>query len=230
MRRADRLYQLIQVLRDGRLHRAVDLAAEIGVSLRTIYRDMDTLAASGVPVEGARGLGYQMTQPVTLPPLNLSLTELEALHLGLSVVGEAGDAELGTAARSLSAKIDAVLPEDRTGPPKGWGFAVYPFADAAAGFRYMPAIRAAIRARQKLGLTISGPGGAETRRTIRPLALDYWGRAWTATCWCETTGDFAELRVDRITALDVLPALFVEEQGKTLIDYRERTGRHRRRT
>ncbi|MCY4179443.1 MAG: HTH domain-containing protein, partial [Litoreibacter sp.] len=126
MRRTDRLFDLILILRDGRLHRAEDLAERLEVSVRTIYRDMDTLVLSGVPVAGERGLGYMMTAPITLPPLNLTLTELEALHLGMAVVGEAADDELRSAAKTLSAKIDAVLPEDRSTPPSGWGFAVYP--------------------------------------------------------------------------------------------------------
>jgi len=198
------------------------MAARLEVSPRTIYRDMDTLAASGVPVEGARGVGYSMTAPITLPPLNLTLAELEALHLGLSVVGEAGDEELQNAASALSAKIDAVLPEDRTAAPTGWGFAVYPFADAAAGFRHMPAIRAAIRARQKLKISYRPPTGDSTTRTIRPLQMEYWGRVWTVTCWCESEIDFAVLRLDRIDTLTTLPALFVDEQGKTLVDFRAR--------
>ncbi len=217
MSRPDRLIALIQTLRDGRLHRAQDLAARHGVSLRTIYRDMETLMASGVPVLGEKGLGYQITAAVTLPPLNLTLTELEALHVGISVVGEAADDELSEAARSLSAKIDAVLPEDRSAAPSGWGFAIYPFADAARGFQHMPSLRAAIRARQKLEVTLD-----DRPRVIRPLQLDYWGRVWTATVWCETTADFATLRVDQITGLKILPQLFVEEQGKTLVDYRAR--------
>ena len=220
--RPDRLFTLISILRDGRLHRASDLAAQLGVSLRSIYRDMDTLASSGVPVSGERGLGYQMTAPVTLPPLNLSKVELEALHLGMAVVSEADDPELRNAARSLSAKIDAVLPESRDATPTGWGFAIYPFADAAAGFQHMPAIRAAIRARQKLAITYPVDNDTAPRRVVRPLELEYWGRIWTTTCWCETANDFKEFRVDRIETLTVLPALFVEEQGKTLIDYRAR--------
>ncbi|WP_172299936.1 YafY family protein [Pseudoruegeria sp. HB172150] len=222
MRRTDRLYTLIQTLRDGRIHKAVDLAKRVGVSERTIWRDMETLMSSGVPVRGERGLGYKMTNPVTLPPLNLSLAELEALHLGLAAVAAGGDEELRTAAQTLSNKIDAVLPEDRATAPKNWGFAVYPFADAAQGFRHMPRIRAAIRARQKLAIDYDDPAGDFGRRVIRPLKLDYWGRVWTVTCWCETGADFAVLRIDRIETLDVMPALFVEEQGKTLMDLRAR--------
>ena len=114
MRRTDRLFELIGILRDGRLHRAADLADRLEVSQRTIYRDMETLQTSGVPVEGERGVGYMLTAPITLPPLNLTLTELEALHLGIAVVAEAADPELQSAARSMADKIDAVVPEDRS--------------------------------------------------------------------------------------------------------------------
>ncbi|MDF0596970.1 helix-turn-helix transcriptional regulator [Psychromarinibacter halotolerans] len=224
MSRSDRLYALIQSLRDGRLHRASELAKTHGVSERTIWRDMDTLMASGVPVRGERGLGYRMTAPVTLPPLNLSMTELEALHVGLAAVAHGGDAELSAAARKLSGRIDTLLPEDRTGARGGWTFAVHPLADAAAGFAHMPRIRAAIRSRQKLAAHHQEDDASLQRRVIRPLKLDYWGRVWTVACWCETTGGFATLRVDRIAQLDILPALFVEEQGKTLVDFNHAQG------
>lgn len=219
MKRSDRLVKVIQILRDGRKHRAEDIAARLKVSLRTVYRDMDALAASGIPVEGERGRGFQMAAPITLPPLNLTLTELEALHVGMAAVGEAADDELKAAARSLSAKIDAVLPEDRRAAPTGWGFAIYPFADAAAGFRHLPSVRAAIRTRQKLSIRHREEDGAATSRTIRPLQLEYWGRVWTVTCWCETSSAFNEFRLDRVEELRVLPALFVDEDGKTLADF-----------
>lgn len=219
MRRTDRLFELIQILRDGRLHRAQDMADKLEVSVRTVYRDMDTLMASGLPVEGERGLGYMITAEITLPPLNLTMTELEALHLGMAIVGSAADEELQAAAASLSAKIDAVLPEDRSAPPTGWGFAVYPFADAHKGFQHMPQIRGAIRARQKLQISYRDLQGAETERSVRPLEMEYWGRVWTATCWCELRADFRAFRVDRIEALKVLPALFVDEEGKTMADF-----------
>lgn len=214
MRRADRLMQIVQLLRDGDLHRASDIAAATGASLRTIYRDMETLAASGVPIEGARGIGYRVTAAITLPPLNLTMTEVEALHLGLMAVTGADDTDLATAARTLSAKIDAVLPEDRSRAPETISFAIYPFADAARGFQHLPRIRQAIRTRQKLELTLSS-----TRRTVRPLQLDYWGRLWTCVVWCETRRGFDELRVDQITELRLLPGLFVDEQGKSLRDF-----------
>jgi predicted DNA-binding transcriptional regulator YafY len=222
MAKTDRLFALIQTLRDGRLHRAQDLADRLEVSIRTIYRDMDTLIASGVPIAGERGLGYMATAAITLPPLNLTLTELEALHLGLAIVAEAADDELKRATQSLSAKIDAVLPEGRGAPAAGWGFAIYPFAEAAQGFRHMPQIRAAIRARQKLRLTYRNDQGEESDRTVRPLQIEYWGRVWTLTAWCEWRADFRVFRVDRISILAPLPQLFIDEAGRTLADYLSR--------
>ena len=222
MSRNDRLLDLVRLLSDGRLHRAEDLARRLGVSQRTIYRDMDTLVASGVPIAGERGLGSAATAAITLPPLNLTLPELEALHLGLAVVGEAGDEELKEAARTLSAKVDAVLPEDRSARGATFGFATHAFAEASRGFRHMPPIRAAIRARQKLRLTI--PTDPTPRRIVRPLRLDYWGRVWTVTAWDETTAAFQLLRVDLIEEVTVLPQLFVDEPGKTLADYQASLG------
>ncbi len=214
MRRADRLMSLVQILRDGALHKAEDLARAVDVSPRTIYRDMETLAASGVPIEGERGVGYHVTAAITLPPLNLTMTELEALHMGLLAVAGGADTELGQAATTLTQKIDAVLPEDRDRAPASVGFAVYPFADAARGFQHLPQIRQALRTRQKLAVTHQ-----DKDRTVRPLQLDYWGRLWTCVVWCETTRGFDDIRVDQITALRVLPSLFVDEKGKSLSDY-----------
>lgn len=219
MRRTDRLFELIQLLRDGRLHRGKDLAEQLGISVRTLYRDMDTIIASGIPVEGERGLGYMMTAPITLPPLNLTLSELEALHLGLSVVSKAADEELQKAAETLSAKVDAVLPEDRSAPASGWGFAVYPFAEAARGFVHMAPLRAAIRARRKIDIAYTAPEKPTTERRVRPLQMEYWGRVWTLTGWCELRADFRVFRVDRIQTLDISFDTFEDEPGKTLADY-----------
>lgn len=214
MRRADRLMQLVQMLRNGDVHRAVDLARALGVTLRTIYRDMETLAASGVPVTGERGIGYRVTAAVTLPPLNLTTPEVAALHLGLSAVGSAEDAELAQAARQLLAKLDAVMPE--TPSPVQGQFAIYPFADAARGFAHLPRLRQAIRTRQKLELRSISAGA----RIVRPLALDYWGRLWTCVVWCEKRRDFDVIRVDQISQLRILPSLFVDEAGKSYADYK----------
>lgn len=219
MRRTDRLFDIIQILRDGRLHRAQDIADQLEVSVRTIYRDMDTLVASGVPVEGERGVGYMVREAITLPPLTLTTEELEALNLGMAIVAEAADPGLKSAALSLADKIDAVLPTQTVTEAEAWKFAVYPFADAARGFSHMAALRSAIKGRQKLQLTYRRIDGTLTERRIRPLHMEYWGRVWTLTAWCELRNDFRVFRVDLIETAMPLPELFVDEPGRTYKDY-----------
>ena len=219
MRRTDRLFDIIQILRDGKLHRAQDIADQLEVSVRTIYRDMETLVASGVPVEGERGVGYMAREAITLPPLTLTPAELEALNLGMAIVAEAADADLNAAAHSLAAKIDAVLPTETVAEADAWKFAVYPFANAARGFSHMPTLRGAIKGRQKLHLTYRRIDGTLTERTVRPLHMEYWGRVWTLTAWCEWREDFRVFRVDLIEEAEPLPELFVDEPGKRFSDY-----------
>jgi predicted DNA-binding transcriptional regulator YafY len=222
MRRGDRLVHIMQILRDGELHRAQDIASRLGVSVRTIYRDMDTLSASGIPVEGERGVGYRASDSITLPPLTLTGVELEALNLGVAIVAEAADADLKRAAETLAAKIDAILPTETIAEADAWQFAVYPFADAARGFSHMATLRAAIKARQKLHLGYRRSDGALTERRIRPLRMEHWGRVWTLTAWCETRADFRVFRVDLIEEARPLPELFTDEPGKTLRDFQAR--------
>ena len=219
MRRTDRLFDIIQILRDGKLHRAQDIADRLEVSVRTIYRDMDTLVASGVPVEGERGVGYMVRDQITLPPLNLTPEELEALNLGMAIVAEAADPDLKAAALSLADKVDAVLPAQTIAEADTWKFAVYPFADAARGFAHMSTLRAAIKARQKLHLQYRRIDGTLSERKVRPLHMEYWGRVWTLTAWCEKRNDFRVFRVDLIVETTALPELFVDEPGKRLSDY-----------
>jgi predicted DNA-binding transcriptional regulator YafY len=219
MNRKDRLYALMQRLRDRQLHTAEAMAQDLGVSVRTIYRDMETLAASGVPVEGARGYGYTVQAAITLPPLNLTEAELEALHLALAALGKSDLPEHAASARSLAAKIEAVLPEDAGAAPAPFAFATDTFAEAARGFIHMPMIRAAIRVRQRLRAEIDS-----VSRDIRPLHIDYFGRVWSCVAWDETDRRFLNLRIDRITALTPLPGLFVDEPGKTLDDWRKASG------
>jgi len=219
MRRTDRLFDIIQILRDGTLHRAQDIAERLEVSVRTIYRDMDTLVASGVPVSGERGVGYMATKAITLPPLTLTAAELEALNLGMAIVAEAADADLKSAALSLADKIDAVLPTQTMAEADAWKFALSPFANAARGLAHMATLRSAIKTRQKLRLSYRRTDNSLTTRTVRPLHMEYWGRVWTLTAWCEVRSDFRVFRIDLIETVAPLPELFVDEPGKTLADY-----------
>ncbi len=211
MPRKDRLADLIRDLRRPGPHRAADLARRHGVTLRTIYRDLDTLRAAGLPVAGTRGRGYRITAEVTLPPLNLTLDELEALHLGLVAVASGGDPALAAAAVRLADRLDRALPEDGPADPRA---EVLSFTTTAPGTRHQAALRQAVRARQKLSLRIGGRD-----RTVRPLRLDYWGRLWTCVVWCETTDRFDEIRLDAIETVTPLPALFGREPGRELPDF-----------
>jgi predicted DNA-binding transcriptional regulator YafY len=209
----------MQILRAGGVHRAQDIAQQVGVSIRTIYRDIDKLIASGVPIEGSRGIGYSTRDLVTLPPLTLNPSELEVLNLGLAIVVEAADPDLRIAAQSLIDKIEIGSTTQGIDTADAWKFARSPFADTARGFSFMPLIRAAIRAKQKLAVTYNSKGNRITTRTIRPLLMEYWGRVWTLTAWCEERNAFRVFRVDLIQDAQARPEMFVDEVGKRLADY-----------
>lgn len=218
MRRTDRLFDLIQILRDGRLHRAREMADRLEVSVRTIWRDMATLMASGLPVEGERGVGYILRAPITLPPMILTGAELEALRLGVRLVAEGADPGLARAARMLATKIASVTPA----PPEGDEDALFVFTgqETKRAAAHLPTIRKAIRGKERLTITYIDHDGRETHRDIRPLQLEFWGRVWTLAAWCEARADFRTFRLDRIVALDETGECWPEEPGRSLADYR----------
>lgn len=219
MRRTDRLFDLIQILRDGRLHTARAMAETLEVSVRTIWRDMATLVASGLPVEGERGVGYALREPITLPPLTLTPDEVQALTLGLQLVAEGADPSLAGAAASLRGKIAAVVPE-RLGVDRGGETWVFPGAEAMAAARHLPVLRRAIRLREVVQITYRSAEGAVSQRTVRPLVLEFWGRVWTVASWCETRGDFRSFRVDRMETFLPTGQTFHDEPGRDLAGWR----------
>lgn len=218
MRRTDRLFEIIQIVRDGRLHLARDIADKLEVSVRTIYRDIDTLIASGIPIEGERGVGYLLREQIFLPPLTLTLPELEALQLGMAIVGKAADAELQEASRSLLAKIGQVMP-DKPALSTEWSFGIYPSEQTKLGFAHMPTIRAAIRTMHKINVRYSSLKGVETERIIWPLQIEYWGQVWTLASWCELRGGFRAFRIDHIVECSDTGEVFKHREGTTLTDY-----------
>ncbi len=152
MRRTDRLFDLIQILRDGRLHRASDLAEHMEVSVRTIYRDMDTLVASGIPVEGERGVGYILRAPVFMPPMALTQVELEALHLGAALVRQTADAELQDAATRVLTKVDQGMPDPMFGGLDGFGKEIFAAPEVDPRDQLTPLTRRASRERVVLAI------------------------------------------------------------------------------
>ena len=220
MRRTDRLFEILQLFRNGRLLLGRDIAERLEVSLRTVYRDIETLIASGIPIEGERGVGYLLREPIFLPPLSLTAVELKALHLGMEIVRQSGDDELAHTAGRLLEKVEAVLPSDRRRGAHLPNISVYA-AEAAAARDHLAAMRRSVSQRRVVEITYDSLRGAETRRRIRPLQTEYWGRVWTCTAWCEARRAFRVFRVDRIRDCRVTEATFGEEDGRTYADYLE---------
>ena len=219
MRRTDRLFDLIQILRDGRLHRASDISERLGVSIRTIWRDMNTLMASGLPVEGERGLGYILRAPITLPPMILNAVELESLRLGLRLASEGPDAALAKAARALAKRIAAVTPAPTHDPGDLFAF---PGQTDNRAPKHLPALRRAIKAHERVAITYIDQRGTESHRDIRPLALEKHAKISTLAAYCEARGDFRSFRVDRIVAVTLTGERYPDEPGRSLPDYRAR--------
>lgn len=220
MRRTDRLFDIVQILRDGRLHRAADLGARLGVSTRTIWRDMATLAATGLPVEGERGVGYLLGAPVTLPPVALSREELEALRLGVQMAQSLGDPATARAASSLRAKIAAVTPEAaRDSGPDTFVFAS---AEAARAAPHLGAVRRALRDHERLWLRLAPPQRPIAEHLVRPLHLEFWGKVWTLTAWDEEQADFNVFRLDLVQALEPRGGTFAPDPDKSVDRYLSR--------
>ncbi|MEZ5775878.1 MAG: YafY family protein [Hyphomicrobiaceae bacterium] len=219
MRRADRLFDIIQALRQSPLTRARDLAESLEVSERTIYRDIADLIASGVPIEGEAGVGYVLKAGFDLPPLMFDEAEIEALVLGARIVESSADPELGRAASRVIAKVEAVIPE---------ALRDYMAKTAliAPRDRYMEPIRfdiaelrQALREQSKVSFAYTDGAGDASRRTVRPLSLAYFGPVWMLAAWCELRVDFRVFRLDRIEEFRVEPERFRHERGKTLREF-----------
>lgn len=218
MRRADRLFQIVQQLRGRRLTTAAQLAAWLKVSERTIYRDMRDLALSGVPVEGEAGVGYRLRAGFDLPPLMFSLTELEALTAGARMVEAWGGEGLAQAARGALAKIAAALPVDKRIAMERTRIFAPAFLVGAGAAARMDELRAAIAARQVLDLAYRDVKARATRRRVWPLALYFWGGTWTLGAWCELRGDFRTFRIDRIEEMRA-GGKFPDREGRRLADF-----------
>ncbi|MDR7034797.1 YafY family protein [Mesorhizobium sp. BE184] len=202
MSRSERLLDLIQVLRRHRTPvSGKALADELGISIRTLYRDIVTLQGQGADIEGEPGLGYVLRPGFMLPPLMFSEDELEALVLGQRWVARRADRRLGDAAENALSKISAVLPADLREKVDANGLLVGPSVDAPADRIDLADIRRAIRAERKLEIAYAVDGGERTERTVWPLALGFFERVRMLISWCELRQDFRNFRTDRILSL-----------------------------
>jgi predicted DNA-binding transcriptional regulator YafY len=220
MRRADRLFDIIQALRtEGAPMTAATLAERLEVTVRTIYRDVATLQARRVPIEGAPGLGYVLRRGFDLPPLMFTSEEIEAIAVGARLVGRTGDPGLQDAADSVLSKVLVVLPAALRAYLAAAPFYVSSSGAPAAGSADLTAVRQAIRAERKLRIAYVDEKEARTERTIWPIAVAYYVQATLIGAWCELRRDYRHFRADRITSLSVLDEAYPSDNGRLMAEW-----------
>ena len=210
MRRSDRLFEIIQLLRvAGNPQTAAQIALALEVNARTIYRDIAALQARRVPIEGAPGLGYVLRRGFDLPPLMFTPEEIEAIAVGARLVRQTGDLGLQRGAESVVSKMQAVLPRDLRDH-----MISAPFVVSGFGARSVDAsrIRQAMRERRKLRIGYVDEHGRSTSRIILPIAVAYLIEATLVAAWCELRSDFRHFRTDRITDFTVLGNSFDDSE------------------
>jgi len=219
MRRADRLFQIVQRLRARRLTTASQLAMQLQVSDRTIYRDIRDLSLSGIPIRGEAGVGYALDPSFELTPLMFTPNEVETIVVGLRMASAFGSPELQAAVEPALDKIALALPPARRVEmrlPSIFAPAVH--SDNPAQVQ-LDSLRRAIAERLLLTLRYVDLDGKESQRAVRPLALYFWGSVWTLAAWCHQRQDFRTFRVDRLQDCSSNGDRFELEQGRELDDY-----------
>ena len=217
MSRTERLFDLIEALRRHRQPiAAATLAQELGVSLRTIYRDVQTLVSLGAPIDGEAGVGYLLRPGFFLPPMNFAQDEIEALVLGARWVQRQDDRALSLAATNALAKIAAAAPRDLRDAIGEIGMWVSPSNAQRGAPTSMQQVRDAMRDERKLRIRYTGGDGQDSERTIWPLSLAFFDHARVVGAWCELRGDFRHFRLDRIAGLEVLPEPLPRRRGVLL--------------
>jgi predicted DNA-binding transcriptional regulator YafY len=219
MRRADRLFQIIQGLHHDRVVTARHLAQTLQVSERTIYRDIQDLSLSGVPITGEAGLGYRLMKGFHLSPLMFNEEELAALLLGARMVQTWTDKGLARAAHQAMAKIEHVIPDHLKPELDRQEIMVPGFAFNGMVAEEFEALRGAIKQQRKVHFDYQREDGGKSTRTVHPLGLFYWGKVWTLVAWCELRDGFRHFRLDRMSRVAKLEAHYTLLQGRTLQDF-----------
>lgn len=222
MRRADRLFQLVQTLRTRRFATGEQLAESLGVSKRTLYRDVRDLQIAGVPIRGEAGVGYRLERGYELPPLTFTSEELEGLVLGARFVAAWGDPELAAAMGSAMTKIEAVLPEALRAVLLEAPLFAPAFGGAATMARNMGPLRRAISESRVIHFSYTNEDGTPSERDARPLGLYFWGSKWTLATWCELRRDYRSFRPDRMEGLRLLERSFDPSEGPSLAEFLSR--------
>ncbi len=224
MRRADRLFQTVQLIRGRRLSTAQWLAGRLQVSTRTVYRDVADLQGQGVPIEGEAGVGYRMRAGFDLPPLMFTASEAQALVAAIRLAQPRLDGPLADSAETALSKMLAVLPPATRAAAESLSVYAPPVGPDADTRARLETLRLATEARRKLQLRYLDLKGRATERTVRPLGSFFWGQVWTLAAWCEHRQDFRSFRVDRIAGITVLDGRFRDEPGRSLADLLRQQG------
>ena len=222
MRRADRLFQIVQLIRGRRLTTAAFLAQRLEVSQRTVYRDVADLQHQGVPIEGEAGVGYRLGQGFELPPLMFTQDEARALVASVRMAQVWQDPALAKGSQVALGKILSVLPPAARAAAQSMTVFAPPMGLDTAVMASLQTLREAAQAQHKAVLLYRDASGAVSERTVRPLGCFFWGKVWTLAAWCETRADFRSFRLDRIERLELAQEAsgrFTQERGKTLADY-----------
>lgn len=221
MRPADRLFQIIVMLRHGRIVTARALAEALEVSERTIYRDIADLIRAGAPIDGEAGIGYRLRRGYQVPPLMFNADELAALAIGAKFVRAWTDAALGKAAESAMARIEAVLPrelEERI-TATSQRYLAPDFMQPEALREPMAILREGLERGRKVKVAYRRGDGQASERILWPLGLVFWGRCWTLGAWCELRNTFRTFRVDRFKSVELLEAGFDDRYGHLWAEY-----------
>jgi predicted DNA-binding transcriptional regulator YafY len=218
-RRADRLFEIVRVLRRKKAVTGQFVADELGVSVRTVYRDIADLVGSGVPIEGEAGVGYRLAAGFDMPPLMFREDELEALVFGLRMVVGFGDAGLSKSAKRAFDRIAHVLPASLKRTLDSVRLFAPGFAVPESMRAHLPTLRRAIADQTSIDVTYKRKDDQVSERRIRPLGLAFFGHSWALVGWCELRRDFRTFRLDRIERLAVTPERFEQEAGRTLDDF-----------
>ncbi|HEY1930802.1 MAG TPA: YafY family protein [Acetobacteraceae bacterium] len=220
MPRSDRLFDIIQVLRTARAPvTAAALAAELEVNVRTVYRDVATLQARRVPIEGAAGIGYVLRRGFDLPPLMFTAEEIEAIAVGARMVARTGDEGLRHAAGSVLSKVTAVLPAALRAQLADPAVFVSASGAPVPETADLSAVRQAIRDERKLRIAYTNGMGEPSERIIWPIAMAYYVQATLIVGWCELRRDYRHFRADRISALTVLNERYPSDQGRLMAEW-----------
>jgi predicted DNA-binding transcriptional regulator YafY len=228
MRRADRLFLIVHALRGRRSALpARGLADTLGVSLRTVYRDVADLQVSGIPIEGEAGVGYVLRKGADIPPLMFNADELEALVVGTRFVRAFGGRRLGTAASAALLKINAVLPEPLRERGRRTRIFAPPLCDRIEATGMIDRLHTAIEARAVLRLDYRDKDETASAREVEPLCLAFWGGTWTLGAWCRLRRDFRSFRPDRIEGIAETGATFEDSRERGLEAYLRAAGAER---